>query len=179
MQKDSTRATNLFTNSSMFRESVMSNLATLALSLPCLRTKSSSLSCLRPTAMTLEPSRTRRSAVPAPMPDVAPIMRTCLYWKGILKDDWSVTWMSFEYQGYLDLQGRCSMKRLETAMLYTRFLSPLVGVRRQDIPLFDSALPPVLNILHTALSIAHRRHRGLINTTVSHVIATEHLRFWV
>ena len=115
-------ATNFFTNSSMFRESVMSNLTALALSLPCLRTKSSSLSCLRPTAMTLEPSRTRRLAVPAPMPDVAPIMRTCLYWKGILKDDLSVAWMSFRYEGYLDLEGRCSKKKMETAMFCTGFL---------------------------------------------------------
>ena len=79
--------TNSRTNSSMFCRSVMSNLAALALSFPCLRTKSSSLSCLRPTAMTLEPSWTRRSAIAAPMPDVAPIIRMFLYWKGIFGID--------------------------------------------------------------------------------------------
>ena len=81
---------NVFANWSIFCRSAMSNFIALAFCCPCLRTKSSSRACLRPTAMTLEPSWTRRSAIAAPMPDVAPIMRICLYWKGI-----------FEIQGFV------------------------------------------------------------------------------
>lgn len=58
---------------------VMSKTAAFALLSPCLPTKASSLSFLRPTAVTLTPSSINRSAIPLPMPAVAPIKRTCLY----------------------------------------------------------------------------------------------------
>ena len=66
---------------------LMSKLIAAAFSGPCLRTKSSSLSCLRPTAMTLLPSSTSRSPRAAPMPDVAPTIRTERYLKGIMTDE--------------------------------------------------------------------------------------------
>ena len=35
--------------------------------------------------MTFDPSWMRRSAIAAPMPDVAPMTRVFLYWKGIVR----------------------------------------------------------------------------------------------
>lgn len=56
-----------------------------AFSLPCSATNASSRSCLRPTTVTFTPSATKRFAMARPIPLVAPIMRTCLYWKVMLK----------------------------------------------------------------------------------------------
>jgi len=53
---------------------------------PCLLTKSSNLSFLRPTAVTLAPACIKRSAIAAPMPAVAPINRTCLYGNSIVAE---------------------------------------------------------------------------------------------
>lgn len=61
----------------------MSKAMAEALSLPCWATNSSSRSCLRPTAVTFLPWAMKWSAMPLPIPLVAPITRTCLYWKGI------------------------------------------------------------------------------------------------
>ena len=146
-------AANSITNLSIFCRSVMSKFTALALSFPCLRTKSSSLSSLRPTAMTLEPSWIRRSAIAAPIPDVAPTRRICLYWKGIV---------GFGCLGFQWVEGIGGMLRwmvnvgslvMWERAIYTRFLWSLFGFRMQDLSHFEAILFPLGNILHTALSM--------------------------
>ena len=66
--------------------SVISKGTAVELSLPCLWTNSSSLSFRLPTTMTLEPSSTNLVARASPMPDVPPMTRTLLYWKGMIDD---------------------------------------------------------------------------------------------
>lgn len=63
---------------------LMSKTLGKALSLPCLTTSSSSLSFRRPTMITFVLVDSMRSAKAYPMPDVAPMRRTFLYWNGIV-----------------------------------------------------------------------------------------------
>ncbi len=72
-------------NGGAWSTSLISNATAPALLWPCARTNSSSLSFRRPTAVTLIPAVTRRSAIAFPIPEVAPIMRTCLYGKAIVR----------------------------------------------------------------------------------------------
>lgn len=67
------------TNPGMLLRSPISTVADAVLSLPCSLTKASRRFCRRPTATTFEPSLTNRLAIAVPMPEVAPITKTCLY----------------------------------------------------------------------------------------------------
>jgi hypothetical protein len=64
--------------------SARSNATLLALSSPYMRTNSSKRSCRRPTAVTLRPLSASRSAIARPIPEVAPMRRTCLYGKAMV-----------------------------------------------------------------------------------------------
>lgn len=55
---------------------------------PCFSTNSSRRCFRRPTAVTLTPDWIRRSAIALPIPEVAPMSRTCLYGNTILRWDW-------------------------------------------------------------------------------------------
>lgn len=83
----------------MESKSAMSKTRLEALSEPCVDTKESSRSLRRPTAVTLIPWLMRWSAMAAPMPEVAPIRRTCLYGKDIVVDSYLRLgeWMNEKY----------------------------------------------------------------------------------
>lgn len=74
---------NLVTKFGILSSSVISNGTALALSSPCSWTNASRFSFLLPTTMTELPSLMRRDASALPIPLVAPMTRTFLYWKGI------------------------------------------------------------------------------------------------
>lgn len=89
----------------------------LALLSPCLLTNSSNLSFLRPAAVTFVPASIKWSTIAFPMPDVAPIIRTC--WGGkvmfaIGDGEVEQDEAGFSYRGSTVLDEVCAIRRYPT-----------------------------------------------------------------
>lgn len=106
----------LFAQSPMASRSETSNASPATLSAPCFATNASSLSFLRPTAMTKMPLAIMRSASAWPMPDVAPVTSTVLYGNGMVVDE----------LGCLGIEGTRRDGRTKCKEMEATYLSHLV-----------------------------------------------------